>query len=264
MGDRHSDGGARARRHAHRGGARPGPLHGPDGPALESLIAGVLRAEALDADDEQRAVAAFRAARETAVHGVRTRRRDDWRPREHRRTRRSVRVTFTLSLAGLTLGGVAFAAIDSVHGSSHDGHVSRQQTHAPAAPSGTAAAHTPGPTDAPDRPETAKDAEAHCQAYEKVKDSGQAMESTAWQRLIAAAGGEENVAAYCAAELAEPTAASTPSATDRPKNPQSTQRGKASRNPNAGSSGGSGSSGVSGSSGGSAASAAADSGKKDK
>ncbi|MFE7167426.1 hypothetical protein [Streptomyces sp. NPDC057616] len=260
MGDRHSDRGARARRHAHPGGARPGPLDGPAGPALESLIAGVLRTEALDADAERRAVAAFRAARETAVHGGRTRRRDDWRPREHRRIRRSLRVTFTLSLAGLTLGGVAFAAIDSVHGSSHDGHGSGQRTHASAAPSGTPS-HTPGSTAAADRPETAKDTEAHCQAYEKVKDSGKALDSTAWQRLIAAAGGKDKVAAYCAAKLAGPSAGSTPSATRKPKNPRSTQRGRATKNPDASGSGGSsGSAGAAGSSG----STGAGSGKKDK
>ncbi|MGY6025528.1 hypothetical protein [Streptomyces spinosirectus] len=237
MGDRHSDGGARARRRAHPGGTPPGPLDGPAGPALENLIAGVLRTEALDADAERRAVAAFRAARHAEAPGARTRRRDDWRPREHRRIRRSLRATFTLSLAGLTLGGVAFAAIDSVHGSSHDGHASRQQTHAPAAPSGTAS-HTPGPAATPDQPATAKNTEAHCRAYEKVKGSGKALEATAWQRLVAAAGGKDNVTAYCAAKLGQPAAGNTPSATRKPKNPRSTQKAKPSKNANAGSSGG--------------------------
>ncbi|MFI6566241.1 hypothetical protein [Streptomyces sp. NPDC050534] len=252
MGDRHSDGGARARRRAHPGETLPGPLDGPAGPALESLIAGVLRTEALDADAERRAVAAFRAAHRAGVPGARTRRRDDWRPREHRRIRRSLRVTFTLSLAGLTLGGVAFAAIDSAHRSSHDGHASRQQTHAPAAASGTAS-HTPGSPAAPDQPPTAKDTEAHCRAYEKAEGSGKALESTAWQRLVAAAGGKDNVTAYCAAKLRQPAGGNTPSATRKPKNPQSTQRARPSKNANAGSSG---------SSGGSAGSTGADSGKK--
>ncbi|MFG2786886.1 hypothetical protein [Streptomyces sp. NPDC048419] len=234
MGDRHSDGGgARARRRAHPG-TLPGPLDGPAGPALESLIAGVLRTEVLDADAEQRAVAAFRAARQAAAHDARTRRRDDWRPRGHRRIRRSLRVTFTLSLAGLTLGGVAFAAIDSVHGSSHDGQPSRQQTHASAAAPSGAASRTPGSSATPGRPETAKDTEAHCRAYEKVKDSGKSLESTAWQRLMAAAGGKDNVTAYCAAKLGQPAVGNTPSATRKPKNPQSTQKGKASKNANAG------------------------------
>lgn len=232
MGDRHSDGGgARARRRAHPG-TLPGPLDGPGGPALERLIAGVLRTEVLDAEAEQRAVAAFRAARQAAVHDPRTRRRDDWRPRGHRRTRRSLRVTFTLSLAGLTLGGVAFAAIDSVHGPSHDGQTSRQRTHAPAAPSGPAS-RTPGASAQPDRPATAKDIKAHCRAYENAKDNGKALESTAWQRLITAAGGKDNVTAYCAAQLGRPADADKPSATKKPKNPQSTQRGKASKNPDA-------------------------------
>ncbi|MFR0357832.1 hypothetical protein [Streptomyces sediminimaris] len=237
MGDRHSDGSARARRRAHPGGTLPGRPDGPAGPALESLIAGVLRAEVHDADAEQRAVAAFLAARESAAHGARTRRRDDWRPREHRRIRRSLRVTFTLSLAGLTLGGVAFAAIGSFHGSPHDGPASRRPTHAPSAPPRTSS-RTPDPSAAADRPETAKDTEAHCRAYETVKDSGKAMESTAWQRLVAAAGGEDNVTAYCAAKLRQPAARTTPSATVKPGNPQSTARGRASKAPDAKSSNG--------------------------
>lgn len=260
MGDRHSDGGARARRRAHPGGTLPGRPDGPAGPALESLIAGVLRPEVHDADAEQRAVAAFRAARETAAHGARTRRRDDWRPREHRRVRRSLRVTFTLSLAGLTLGGVAFAAIDSFHGSPHDGPASRRPARTPAAPPRTDS-RTPGSSAAADRPDTAKDTEAHCRAYEKVKDSGKALESTAWQRLVAAAGGENKVTAYCAAQLRRPAAGNTPSATGKPKDPRSTARAKSSKNPEAnGSSGPQGQGASNASSGG----GSGGSGKKDK
>jgi hypothetical protein len=35
--------------------------------------------------------------------------------------------------------------------------------------------------------------------YEKLGDHGKALDSTAFQRLAAAAGGEANVSAYCAA-----------------------------------------------------------------
>ncbi|PZG85190.1 hypothetical protein C1I97_33700 [Streptomyces sp. NTH33] len=39
-----------------------------------------------------------------------------------------------------------------------------------------------------------------------MKGSGKALESTAWQRFLAAAGGEGNVAAYCAEQLGRPRA----------------------------------------------------------
>ncbi|MGI5457307.1 hypothetical protein ACQEWB_29895 [Streptomyces sp. CA-249302] len=212
MGERRSDGGAHGPRRVH-----PGAVSGPEdraagGPVLEELLAGAMRPEALDSAAEQRAVAAFREARDTGALKARTRRRDDWRPREQRRTRRSLKATLTLTLAGFTLGGVAFAAIGTGGGSTHDdGHAARQREQLPTGPS-TSAPRTPGTSAAtPDRPATAKDTAAHCRAYDNVKGNGKALESTAWQRLIAAAGGEQNVAAYCAEQLGEPTA--TPSAT---------------------------------------------------
>ncbi|MGJ3560690.1 hypothetical protein ACR6C2_28650 [Streptomyces sp. INA 01156] len=58
-------------------------------------------------------MAAFREARETGVHrtGALTRRRDDWRPRERRLGRLSVKATLSVLIAGLSLGGVAVAGI---------------------------------------------------------------------------------------------------------------------------------------------------------
>jgi hypothetical protein len=229
MGDRQSDGGARAGRRAHPGGTLPDSGAGPTGRVTESLIADAVRPHALDTDAEQRALAAFRAARDAgmyaAVHGSRTRRRDDWRPREHRRARRSLRVTFTLSLAGLTLGGVAFAAIDSVGGSPDGGHAGGQRTQAPAAPA-AGTSRTPGPSAPHERPDTAKDTEAHCRAYAKKLDGhGKAFDSTAWQRLIAAAGGEKNVTAYCAEQLEEKPGAA-PSASEPGNNGRTAEPGK--------------------------------------
>ncbi|SBT95606.1 hypothetical protein GA0115233_114812, partial [Streptomyces sp. DI166] len=52
-----------------------------------------------------------------------------------------------------------------------------------------------GPTD---RPDTAKDTEAHCRAYPRVSGSGRALESAAWKRLTEAAGGADKVETYCA------------------------------------------------------------------
>ncbi|MGC9544748.1 hypothetical protein ACP4J3_49725, partial [Streptomyces sp. UG1] len=51
---------------------------------------------------------------------------------------------------------------------------------------------------------TSRDAiEAHCRAYEKVKGRGKELDATVWQQLVEAAGGKENVAAYCAEQLAQ-------------------------------------------------------------
>ncbi|WP_037884592.1 hypothetical protein [Streptomyces sp. NRRL S-646] len=217
MGERQSDGSAPGgRRRVHPGGTVSGTEDWPAGPVLESLLADAMCSGALDAEAEQRAVAAFRAARDAGTLRARTRRRDDWRPREHGRARRSLRATLTLALAGLTMGGVAFAAIGSVDGSSHDdGRAARQRQHTPVGSSATAS-RTPGAAATPDRPDTAKDTEAHCLAYEKKVDgNGKALDATAWRRLVAAAGGEANVTAYCAEQLGQSTATAKPGKDDK-------------------------------------------------
>ncbi|MFF4502273.1 hypothetical protein [Streptomyces sp. NPDC001401] len=244
MGERQSDGSARSRRRVHPDGMTAGAEVGPAGPVLEILLAAAMRENALDAEGEQRAVAAFRAARAAGVHRARTRRRDDWRPREQRRMRRSLKATLTMALASLTLGGVAVAAIGSV-GSSDDDHGSSQQHPSAGASGNTAggssASGTPGASGTRERPDTAKDTEAHCRAYENVKGNGNALDSTAWQRLITAAGGEKNVAAYCAAQLAQATATGNPGNSGKSDN---AGKGGSTENPsNSNGSGGSGGSG---------------------
>ncbi|MET7473211.1 hypothetical protein ABZT17_02430 [Streptomyces sp. NPDC005648] len=201
MGERQSGGSGPGRRRVHPGAAERG-----GGAEVEVLLAGAMRSGAPDGEGERRAVAAFRAARDAGVHRARTRRRDDWRPREHRRARRSLRATLTLALAGLTVGGVAFAAIGTA-GHSDDGHAARQRAHRPVGTTASAspAPGTPSTSATPDRPATANDTAAHCAAYEHVKGNGKALQSTAWQRLITAAGGERNVAAYCARQLEQDT-----------------------------------------------------------
>ncbi|MGW2718142.1 hypothetical protein [Streptomyces sp. NPDC001492] len=226
MGERQSDGSARGgRRRVHPGGTLSGTEDWAAGSVLESLLTDAMCSGALDADAEQRAVAAFRAARDAGTLRARTRRRDDWRPREHARARRSLRATLTLALAGLTMGGVAFAAIGSVGGSSHDdGKAARQRQHAPLVPSARASG-TSGADAGPDQPETAKDTEAHCRAYEKKLDgNGKALDSTAWQRLIAAAGGEANVTAYCAEQLGRSTATPKPGKDDKTAKAENTPK----------------------------------------
>ncbi|WP_411152817.1 hypothetical protein [Streptomyces sp. A30] len=223
MGERHSDGGALGRRRVHPGDA----VSGPEGAALQALLAALPEA---GAEGEQRAVAAFRSARDAGAHRARTRRRDDWRPRVQRRAWRSVRAAVALSLASLTLSGVAVAAIGVVR-SSDDGHADRR----PAQPSASAssdvgagaspaASRTPGASVTPDHPATAQDVEAHCRAYEKVKGRGKAFDATAWQQLVEAAGGENNVAAFCAEQLTQSAAKKHGKAEKTPKAEQAEKK----------------------------------------
>jgi hypothetical protein len=210
MGERLSGDGVPDRRRVHPGGAVSGPVDAQSEAGLEKLLAGVLRQDALDPEAEQQAVAAFRVARDAGTHRARTRRRDDWRMPAERRAGRPVKTTFGVVFASLALGGVAVAAIGSAGSSAHGGGAGRAAEHPSATASqrpGGADPSTPSGSLAPrNRPATAKDTEAHCRAYEHVKDRGKALEATAWQRLVAAAGGEDEVAAYCSAQLARGTA----------------------------------------------------------
>ncbi|MFE7933504.1 hypothetical protein ACFU6S_33245 [Streptomyces sp. NPDC057456] len=189
-----------------------------------------------DSDGERRAVAAFRAARDAGAHKARTRRRDDWRPRARRHTARSLRATLSVLVAGLALGGAAFAAV----GSSTDdvaGGAGRPGPSATASGSGSADTASVNPRPAApadrDRPASAEDTEAHCRAYEKVRGRGKAMDSTAWQRLVTAAGGEKNVVAYCRAAVAAsasagggPKAGGSPKAGKAPEADKTEQAGR--------------------------------------
>ncbi|MFE1795791.1 hypothetical protein ACFW9L_06440 [Streptomyces sp. NPDC059517] len=174
-------------------------------PDLGVLLAAAVRGGEADPDAEKRALAAFRDARDEGAHAaVRTRRRDDWRPAGERRGW-SLRATLLALAASVTLGGVAVAAIGSGVGGRDDGG----ERDGPRRPSSSAAADpgapagVGGPADSgPDRPSTARDTEAHCRAYDSAKERGKALDPTAWQRLVRAAGGEDEVAAYCAARSA--------------------------------------------------------------
>lgn len=203
MGEQQSGGGSTSRRRVHPDGVAAVF----DDAALEALLfAAVLRGYREDSEGEQRAVAAFLAARDAGVHRARTRRRDDWRPRERRRLALSLKTTLSLFAASLTLGGVAFAAIgssDSPDTPADDKGRSTPSATGPDRPSSGPSSATSGRTSGkPGHPATAQDTEAKCRAYDQVKGSGQALDSTAWQRLIAAAGGADKVAAYCAEQLA--------------------------------------------------------------
>ncbi|MGW3666839.1 hypothetical protein [Streptomyces sp. NPDC005141] len=211
MGERHGDGGTPDRRVAH-------PVDpGSEQAALETRLAAAIRGRADGTEAEAHAVAAFRAARDGGAHGARTRRRDDWRPRERWAPIRSVRVTFAVLLAGLTLGGVAVAAIgSSSHGDGDRDRAGARPSNsvqdrfpaaaAPSAGPGAPGVSTPGGSVAPGltgRPPRAQDTEAHCRAYASVRGRGDALNATAWQRLVTAAGGEDKVEAFCAERLAD-------------------------------------------------------------
>lgn len=198
--------------------------HDSDGPPtppaanpsdLAELLAAAVRGGAVDADAERRVLAAFRAARDEGAHraAARNRRRDDWRPERVRRGGRPVRTALVALVASLTLGGVAVAAIGSGSGGTRDQGAERGGP-LPASSASTGPTVTAPNQSAPaqadrgfSRPPSARDTEAHCRAYDSVKKHGkkrgQVLDSTAWQRLIQAAGGAENVGAYCAEQLAE-------------------------------------------------------------
>ncbi|MGW7244195.1 hypothetical protein [Streptomyces sp. NPDC054804] len=73
-------------------------------------------------------------------------------------------------------------------------------------PGGGAASHPSGSARPTDRPAIAQDTEAHCRAYDRVQGRGKALGATAWQRLVAAAGGTDKVAVYCSEQLTRETA----------------------------------------------------------
>ncbi|MDX3568776.1 hypothetical protein [Streptomyces sp. ID05-47C] len=203
MGERTSGGGDAHRRHAHPVRSAPDT----DGhPQVEALLTRALRHTDVAPERERQAVAAFRAAREAGAHRARTRRRDDWRPRTQRHTVRSLRATLSVILASLTLGGVAVAAIGSAGSSQGSADDGARPTPSASAPDGRRAGPAPtvtsGTSAGQDRPPSAQDTEAQCRAYDQVAGRGKALDATAWQRLLAAAGGEENVTAYCAAHTA--------------------------------------------------------------
>ncbi|MEU9245429.1 hypothetical protein [Streptomyces sp. NPDC048385] len=216
MGERLSGDGPRGRRRVRPGGTLPDPRAAGDDAALdaplETALAAAVRAGDPAPQGEQQAMAAFRAARASGAPRARTRRRDDWRPAAERRARRPAKLTFGVVFASLALGGVAVAAIGSVGSSTEGaGSDSGRGTTIPSAaaskrPGGAAPSPSQGGARPTDRPATAKDTEAHCRAYEQVKADGKALGATAWQRLVAAAGGADKVAAYCSGQLAGTTA----------------------------------------------------------
>jgi hypothetical protein len=121
-----------------------------------------------------------------------------------------VRAALAVLLAGLTLGGVAVAAIGPVSrdDTGHRDRVAvRPSDGVPDRSPGSPPPAGPGSPAAPAvRPPRDRDTEAHCRAYASVRDRGGALDSRAWRRLVTAAGGEDEVEAFCARRLAASTA----------------------------------------------------------
>ncbi|MGW3353786.1 hypothetical protein ACWDFL_00010 [Streptomyces bungoensis] len=266
MGERRDDGGVPGRRRVHPGGTtsarpeRPGEDQPLPGAVLEARLGTVIRGgdpEGAGSEAERVAVAAFRAARDSGAHrAARTRRRDDWRPREARRARLSLRATLSVLLASLTLGGaVAVASVGSFGSAPHGGRPSERVGHpsagAPRQPAAPRDGTAPGTSSArPGHPATAADTLAHCRAYEQVHKDGKALDATAWRRLVRAAGGEGEVTTYCAAELARADARNPHRSADQGKSGAAPGKGgKGSRNGSGRSSGGNGATGDSGAKG---------------
>ncbi|MEG8276904.1 hypothetical protein [Streptomyces sp. AHA2] len=243
MGERRNDGGLAGR------GSRHTLLEAD----VEALIVACLVRDGVDSEAEQRAVAAFRAARDAGAAHPPVRRRDDWALRRRPLPGRPLRTTLSVLLASLTLGGVAVAAIGVAGGSPDgpDGTPERPTASSVAprdpSPDRPRATRTPHPGGGPASPgrtpgedaagggeegnargaRNAQDTGAHCRAYERAGGRSRAMDATAWERLVDAAGGERNVTAYCAAHPAGPGPGGngTP-ATDRPAPQRSPSAGK--------------------------------------
>ncbi|MGY1396264.1 hypothetical protein ACW69H_02500 [Streptomyces sp. SS10] len=225
------------------GRAAPVSVEGPAGDTarLEALLVAALVRDGVDAGAEQRAVAAFVAAREAGTQGARTRRRDDWRASRRRFGGRSLRATLGALVAGCALSGVAWAGIQAAGtpggGRSEDTGPTRtpSASSAPAVPdaSGTSGAgEAPGVSASASAAEAGRDgarrgagpaeaagdAEAQCRAYERAAGRGSVSDAPAWERLVAAAGGAGRVDAYCAGRAggALPTASAPASASVPP------------------------------------------------
>ncbi|WP_328670238.1 hypothetical protein OG905_16060 [Streptomyces sp. NBC_00322] len=196
----------------------------PRTPELEGLLGAARRPGKFDAGAEERALQAFREAREAGLITARVRwrrRRDDWRAAGEQRRARVFRALVAGVAAAATVGGVAVAAGKGAIPSPFGGGAepkpvrsapaepgpaeerSRERREAgapesPARPTRPSADATPHA-----RPGTARDTAAHCRVYlAAVSRRGTPPRSAAMARLEAAAGGPEFVRAYCERLLA--------------------------------------------------------------
>ncbi|MGY5033500.1 hypothetical protein ACWC9U_21965 [Streptomyces sp. 900116325] len=193
----------------------------PVTPEVAALLTAAQRTGETAPVAEQRALDAFRAARDEGAHApvslLRRRRRDDWRPVERWRGVRSVRAVVAGLTAVVALGGVAMAAgSGTMPGPFGEGGHDRPRPAHPAnsRPAEPGGSHRGTPTPRADRtqqgppgapatgrasrhPDQAQDDVALCRAYRHVQGSGKAADATAFDRLASAAGGGSAVRDYC-------------------------------------------------------------------
>jgi hypothetical protein len=189
-----------------------------DTPGLAALLAAAQRPSAVDPEGEERALAAFRSARDGGAYAVvsplrrRRRRRDDWRSVSGWRGMRPVRVLLGGLVATTTLGGAAMAAgaagIPAAFGGSGPQAPERPAHSASATPvapppqtDGSETPQEPTATQEAGRPAggpgRAQSEGALCEAHRNAAGRGKRTDSAAFERLETAAGGPSAVAAYC-------------------------------------------------------------------
>jgi hypothetical protein len=202
-------------------------LHGdhddPRAQALQRLLSAAATPATVDAQREEMAVAAFRAARDegrTADMGrAAVRRRvDGWRRRGGAfRISRSVRALTGALVATAAIGGVAVAAatgtLPGAFGPFGDPtpatYPAVSQSPTPQAgknrperesPAGGANRGVPTPT-APATPTADSRPESLCRNWVVAVRRGRAMDARAYERLVSDAGGRKKVPGYCAGLL---------------------------------------------------------------
>ncbi|WP_345039413.1 hypothetical protein [Streptomyces sannanensis] len=203
-----------------------------DADAVGALLGAALRGPEIDPDAAEQARLAFRAAREGDVHAPawwRRRARDDWRPRSRRPWPRSLKALIGGLAVTAGLGGVAIAAVSGAVPSPFGGRAepapppTRSASPVPGTPtasSPTASSPAGDGTAAPDEPvrrgqditpsrrphvSGGRAEAAHCRTYlaDPGKGRGGRNGSTAFERLVTAAGGDGNaVRDYCERLLA--------------------------------------------------------------
>ncbi|MFC4606654.1 hypothetical protein ACFO9E_02255 [Streptomyces maoxianensis] len=195
-------------------------------PELEALLAAARRPGVVDPAAEERALRAFRVARDEGVGAAPVRwrrRRDDWRPAAERRRVRALKALVAGVAVAATLGGVAVAAgmgvIPSPFGGEAEPKPVRSAPTAPVVEEGRGGAGrgegTPQSPVRPTRPSTGdaspgrpgkaqgQDTAAHCRRYlAAAAGRGTAPKGAAMAELEAAAGGPAAVRAYCERLLA--------------------------------------------------------------
>ncbi|MEU9009985.1 hypothetical protein AB0D12_09385 [Streptomyces sp. NPDC048479] len=192
----------------------------PRTPELDALLGAARRRGEFDPAGEERALRAFRPARDEG--GVRAapvrwrRSRDDWRPGGQRHWAQALKALAAGVAAAAALGGVAVAAGEGAIPSPFGGVVQPEPVRtAPTEPGveegGAGGARGEGapqgpvrPTQSsaddapPGRPGTARDTAAHCRQYlAAVSRPGKTPRGKPMAELEAAAGGPDAVRAYC-------------------------------------------------------------------